>query len=137
MVSARLKMLFLLLVFAQAAHSLEEYLGRLWEVWAPARFVSELISPSDPVVGFLVINIGLFAVGLLCHFMVVRPARPGARAVIWFWVLLESANGVFHTLWAATNQAYRPGLTTALVFLVLVPLAVKETMVPRAHPATS
>src|SRR5881397_2539472 len=40
----RSKTTFLALVAAQTAHSAEEYLGRLWDVFPPARFVTGLIS---------------------------------------------------------------------------------------------
>lgn len=43
---------FGLLIAAQAAHSIEEYLGRLWEVFPPATFVSGLVSPNRDV-GFI------------------------------------------------------------------------------------
>lgn len=107
------------------------YVTRLWEVWMPAQFLTGLVSRSDPVFGFLVINVSLVALGFLCYLVVVRPARPSARAWIWFWVSLESVNGVGHTLWAATELAYRSGLVTALPFLVLVPLIAKELIISR------
>ncbi len=34
----------LLVVIAQAAHSIEEYTFRLYEIFAPARFVNSLLS---------------------------------------------------------------------------------------------
>jgi len=54
---------FLLLVILQGLHSVEEYIGKLWEVFAPAKFLSGLVS-SDLEIGFLIINIGLFIFGL-------------------------------------------------------------------------
>ena len=63
---ARLKLLFLLLVLSQVAHSAEEYFGRLWEVVAPARFLSSLIYPPDPHIGFLIANIGLVLLEFWC-----------------------------------------------------------------------
>ena len=47
--------LFLLLIVAQALHSIEEYAFALWEVLAPARFVSGLVSENLSV-GFAVAN---------------------------------------------------------------------------------
>jgi len=38
---------------AQAAHSIEEYAGRLWESFPPARLVSGLVSP-DLERGFII-----------------------------------------------------------------------------------
>jgi hypothetical protein len=43
-VSRRSRPLFLFLVIAQMAHSVEEYATRLYEVFAPARLVSGLAS---------------------------------------------------------------------------------------------
>ena len=37
---------FWLLILAQAAHSIEEYVGRLYDVFPPARVVSGLISAA-------------------------------------------------------------------------------------------
>ncbi len=49
-------------VLAQAAHSAEEYVGRLWESFPPARFVSGLVS-DDLERGFLLANVLLVAFG--------------------------------------------------------------------------
>lgn len=54
----RVKIAFLLLVLAQALHSLEEYFGKLWEMFLPARFLSSTIS-DNPETGFPIINISL------------------------------------------------------------------------------
>ena len=42
------QLVFLLLILAQAAHSIEEYVSKLYEVFAPARFVSSLVSNVSP-----------------------------------------------------------------------------------------
>lgn len=52
---SRVKVAFSALVLAQFAHSTEEYVGRLWESFLPARFLAGLIS-SDHEPGFIVIN---------------------------------------------------------------------------------
>jgi len=54
---------FLALVVAQAAHSIEEYIFRLFDVFAPARFVSSLVS-TNLGVGFAVANAALVLFGL-------------------------------------------------------------------------
>ena len=64
---------FLFLILAQAAHSVEEYATRLYEVLAPARFVSSLVS-SDLALGFFIVNAALVTFGLWCW------AFPCARA---------------------------------------------------------
>ena len=103
---------FLALVLTQAGHSVEEYRNRLYEVLAPARAVSGLISP-DRRVGFVIFNAGLVAFGLWCWLGPVRRGRPSARALAWAWAILEAANGTVHVLWALSAGAYRPGLYTA------------------------
>lgn len=109
---------FLALILAQAAHSIEEYSHRLYDVLAPARFVSGLFS-SDLRVGFVIFNALLVAFGLGCFF---GPVLRGARSAIglaWFWVGLEFLNGCAHITWAAAAGAYRPGLATAPLLVAL------------------
>jgi len=103
---------FLLLVLAQAAHSGEEYAGRLYDVLAPARYVSGLVS-EDRRIGFLIFNGALVAFGLWCVLGPVRRGAPVARPLAWFWVVLEIGNSLAHAAWAAAAGAYRPGLATA------------------------
>ena len=104
--------LFLALVLAQAGHSVEEYSARLYDVLVPARLVSDFLS-SDRRIGFAVFNVSLVAFGLWCYFGPVRHARPSARALAWFWVVLEFLNGAAHIGWALSAGSYRPGLATA------------------------
>ena len=59
--SPRSRWAFLVLILAQTAHSTEEYVFRLFDVFAPARFVSSLVS-DDLVVGFALVNAGLVLV---------------------------------------------------------------------------
>jgi hypothetical protein len=114
----RLETNFLALVVVQAAHSVEEYLGRLWEVFPPAIFVTGLIS-KDRQLGFLVINITLVAFGLWCFFWPVRRRWPSARLLIGAWVVIELINGVGHPLWSIQQRGYTPGVITAPLLLVL------------------
>ena len=109
---------FLGLVVAQAAHSLEEYSTRLYEVLAPARFVSGLVF-EDRRIGFVIFNVSLAAFGLWCFLGPVwRGGRAGV-ALAWFWVVLELANGLAHVGWAVSAREYRPGLLTAPVLLAM------------------
>lgn len=109
---------FLALVLAQAAHSIEEYVFRLYDVFAPARFISGLIS-EDLAVGFAIFNAGLVLFGLLCYVAWVRPGRPAAQAFAWFWILIELINGVGHPAIALARGGYFPGVFTAPVLLAL------------------
>ena len=109
---------FLLLVFAQALHSIEEYIGRLWEIFPPATFLCGLVS-DDLHFGFLVINIGLFVLGILFWLFLVKPDRLGAYLVIWFWIVIELTNGVIHPIWSIMERSYTPGVITAPLLFVL------------------
>lgn len=106
------------LVLAQAAHSAEEYAGRLWESFPPARFLTGLVS-SNLEVGFLVLNVSLVAFGLWCFIWPVQRQWPSARALAWFWVGLELINGVGHGIWSARQGGYTPGLATAPLLFVI------------------
>jgi hypothetical protein len=107
---------FLLLVLAQALHSLEEYAFRLYDVLAPARYVSGLLG-VDRQIGFVIVNTALVLFGLWCWFARVRPGRRGWRGLAWFWALLEIANGCAHLALAVMAGGYFPGLATAPLLL--------------------
>ncbi len=49
------RILFLALILTQAGHSIEEYSTRLYDVLAPARFVSSFFS-DDRSIGFAIFN---------------------------------------------------------------------------------
>ncbi|MGZ8282591.1 MAG: HXXEE domain-containing protein [Allosphingosinicella sp.] len=110
--------LFLLLILAQAAHSAEEYVFRLYDRLAPARYVSELLGVERSL-GFAISNSVLVLVGLLCWLVFVRPQRRPARGIAWFWAVLEIANGLGHILLASAAGGYFPGLATAPLLLGL------------------
>jgi hypothetical protein len=106
------------LVLAQAAHSVEEYLGRLWESFPPAAFLTGLIA-ADRQVGFLVINVGLVLFGLWCLLVPVRRNWRVAAGLMWFWIILESINGIGHPVWSLVQHGYTPGALTAPLLLGL------------------
>jgi hypothetical protein len=116
--SGRARLAFAALVAAQAAHSIEEYAGRLWESFPPARFLTGLVS-SDLETGFLIINIGLVAFGVWCLLWPVRRGWPSARTLASVWVVLQTINGVGHPLWSLRNGGYTPGVATAPILLIL------------------
>jgi hypothetical protein len=109
---------FLALILAQAAHSIEEYSHRLYDVLAPARFVSSLFS-SDLRTSFVIFNALLVAFGLGCFFGPVLRSARSAVGLAWFWVVLEFLNGCAHMTWAASAGAYRPGLATAPILVAI------------------
>lgn len=137
---SRTHVVFLALVVAQAAHSIEEYAGRLWEVFPPAAFLTGLIS-SNHEIGFLVANIGLALFGIWAFLWPVRGRWPSAVPLMWVWITIELINGIGHPAWAIVQRSYTPGLITAPVLLVLALLLLKElrskttrTGGPTAHP---
>jgi hypothetical protein len=114
----RTRALFGCLVLAQAAHSVEEYAGRLWETFPPARFMSGLVS-SDPERGFLILNVVLVAFGVWCFLWPVSRGWPGAPHVLAGWATVEAINGIGHPLWALWKGGYTPGVATAPLLLAL------------------
>ena len=109
---------FLALVVAQAAHSVEEYLGRLYDVFPPARFVAGLIS-QDRERGFILFNVALVTFGVWCFVGPVRRNLSAATPLAWLWVAIELINGVGHPLWSLRVLRYTPGVATAPVLLIL------------------
>jgi hypothetical protein len=114
----RSKATFLALVAVQTAHSVEEYLGRLWDVFPPARFVTGLIS-DDRRFGFIVFNVALISFGIWCFFWSVLRRWSSAIAFMSFWVVIELINGMGHILWSVQAGGYTPGVITAPLLLVL------------------
>ena len=107
---------FLALLVAQAAHSIEEYFFRLFDVFAPAGFVSGLVS-TNQAVGFVVANAALVLFGLWCYFARVRRGHPSGPVFAWFWAVLEFANGIGHSVLALSRGGYFPGVVTAPALL--------------------
>ncbi len=115
---SRIKVAFGALVFTQIAHSIEEYVGRLWESFPPARFLTGMIS-SDREFGFIAINSALVAFGLWCLLFPVRRDWPSAARFTWFWIVIETINGVGHPAWTLREGGYTPGVLTAPILLLI------------------
>jgi hypothetical protein len=124
------QLLFGLLILAQAAHSLEEYFGRLWESFPPAYFLTGVVS-QDREFGFLVINVALVTFGTWCYLVPVLRRWPSAAGITLGWSLLELVNGVGHPLWSLRQGGYTPGVATAPVLLVLSLLLLAQRRTPR------
>ena len=122
---SRFQLTFGALVLAQAAHSIEEYVGRLWKSFPPARFLAGLVSP-DFERGFIVINVCLVAFGLWCLIWPVRRGWTVAVPLAWFWIVIETINGIGHPVWSLRNGGYTPGLITAPVLLFLALYLARE-----------
>jgi hypothetical protein len=114
----RFQLSFLALVVIQAAHSVEEYVGRLYEVFPPARAVSGLIS-ADLERGFVIFNVALVTFGLCCFIWPVRRQWPAAIPLAWLWVVIELINGIGHPLWTLAEWKYTPGVITSPFLLML------------------
>jgi hypothetical protein len=108
----RTRTAFPVLIAVQAVHSVEEYVFRLYDVLPPARYVADSFGVARPL-GFAVANIALVGFGLWCWLARVGPGRGAARALAWFWALLELANGFGHIGLAIAAGGYFPGLATA------------------------
>lgn len=131
---ASLRTTFLLLVLAQAAHSLEEYAFRLYDVFAPARFISGLFTENLQL-GFAVVNACLVVFGIWCYVARVRPGHPSATLWMWPWVVVEAINGVVHPAMAILRREYFPGAATAPLLLALS-LLLASRLVRHTEPSS-
>ncbi len=114
----RIRIVFLALIVAQAAHSIEEYTFALYDVLPMARFASVLVS-ADLATGFAVLNTAIVAFGVWCSAIPIRSGWASARALAWVWVVVELGNGVGHPALALRAGSYFPGVGTAPFLLVL------------------
>jgi hypothetical protein len=89
-------LIFFCLTLAQDAHSIKEYVTKPYEVFAPARSLSSLVS-DDLDVRFLVVNAALVTFGLWCWTTPVSSGWRAAHGLTWFWTILELGNGVGHS----------------------------------------
>jgi Protein of unknown function with HXXEE motif len=123
----RAQLVFLCLILSQGAHSIEEYVTKLYEVFAAARFVSSLVS-QNLALGFLIVNAALVTFGLWCWAIPVRSGWQVARGLMWFWTILELGNGVGHSTIALSRGGYFSGVATAPLLLFFAGwLAVLQT----------
>ena len=107
---------FFVLVILQAIHSGEEFIFRLYERFPPMRFVYQN-APHLAKPAFVISNVLLILIGLICFFYWVQPDRHGATVVVWIWIVTESLNVVAHIVWAVLIGGYNPGLVTGLLFV--------------------
>jgi hypothetical protein len=131
----RLRATFLALIAAQTVHSVEEYRGRLFDVFPPARLVTSAIS-TDRERGFLIINVALIAFGVCCALGPVRRRGPAAAPYIWCWAALELMNGAGHTVWSIAERRYTPGIATAPALIAISLALAWQLRAQRATPAS-
>ena len=115
---SRLQVTFCALILAQAAHSIEEYFGHLWDLFPPARFLTGLVS-SNLERGFILLNVLLLAFGAWCFLWPVRRGWRVAVPLAWLWAVIEIINGIVHPLWSLREGGYTAGLATAPILLLL------------------
>src|SRR4051812_36812405 len=117
--SKKIRAAFLMLIVLQALHSTEEFIFKFYDVFPPMvvlyRDHRQLARPA-----FVVFNVLLFSVGLICLCYWVSPGRRGARTVVWVWVGGETLNVVAHSAWAILIAGYNPGLVTGIMFVPLL-----------------
>jgi len=109
--NVRTKAAFLAMVVLQAAHSVEEIIFKFHEAFPPMQSIYRR-APSLAQPAFVLFNSVLILSALLCFFHWVRPARAGARAVLWVWVGIQLATVAAHVVWLALAGGYHPGLAT-------------------------
>jgi hypothetical protein len=114
----RLDSTFAALIGVQAVHSIEEYLGRLYVVFPPARLVSGLVT-RDPQFGFIILNVALVLFGIWCLLWPIRRRWKSAGRFVWLWIVVEVVNGVVHPMWSLIQWHYTPGVATAPILLAL------------------
>jgi uncharacterized membrane protein HdeD (DUF308 family) len=102
---------------AQAAHSVEEHVGQLWESFPPARFLTGLVA-QDRERAFLVLNVLIVVFGVWCFLWPFRRQWPSAVTFGWGWVIVEVVNGIGHPLWSLREGRYSPGVATAPILLI-------------------
>ena len=118
---------FLCLVATQGLHSIEEFCGRIWENFPPATVLCNAVS-GDPVIGFLIINIGLFVFGITAWYFVIGTRSVFARSVLWFWIAIELINGIGHPFWSFIQGGYTAGVATSPLLLIFALLLVKTSL---------
>jgi uncharacterized protein with HXXEE motif len=114
----RFQLTFGALVLAQVAHSIEEYVSRLWESFPPALLLAGLISP-DLRKNFLLLNILFVGFGVWCYVWPVRRQWKAAIGLAWLWAGIELVNGIGHSLWSLWRFGYSPGVITAPLLVIL------------------
>ena len=119
------RLVFLLLVLLQAAHSFEEYSTGLYDTFEYIQSITELVA-GDRARGFAILNSAFVVFGLWCYLVPIRRGWPSARGWAWLWVVIELFNGILHPGLALSSGGYFPGVITApLLFVVAAWLAVR------------
>jgi len=117
------KITFLILVLLQGLHSIEEYIGKLWDVFPLAKYLTSLFSENHRT-GFLIANIGIFIIGIICWILLYSQIELFISKLLWIFIVIEIINGLGHSLWSLYQNDYTPGIITApLLFITALYLA--------------
>jgi len=130
--NSRYKIYFLALVLFQGLHSIEEYIGEIWVIFTPAKFLTGLISENNEQ-GFIIANIMFFFFGIWCWLCPINQNKTYARTLVWIWVVIEMINGTGHSIVALNNRAYFPGVITALFLLPISLYLLRFLLVPNFY----
>ncbi|MDH3641344.1 MAG: HXXEE domain-containing protein [Gammaproteobacteria bacterium] len=110
--------LFATLVVCQAAHSLEETVGGLYDLLPYISWMDGVV-PGGAFVFFVTVNTLFVLFGCWCYFGRVRTAAPSAGFFVTLWAVIEILNGIAHPGWSLLAGVYIPGTLTAPVLLVV------------------
>ena len=133
---SRVQRTFGILILVQAAHSVEEYVGHLWESFPPARLLASLVS-SNLERAFVLLNVLLLAFGVWCLLWPVRRGWPAGIVLCWLWTAGEIVNGIVHAVWSIHQGGYTPGLATAPALLVVAGYLAYQLRHLNAPPAVA
>lgn len=120
---------FLLLVCLQAAHSAEETAFGLYDLLPYFRWMGAGALPA-----FATGNVLFVALGVWCHRRRIRPWAASAEAWLWFWCIVELANGILHPGWTLLAGRYVPGTATAPLLLAVSAHLISRLVSQRASP---
>jgi hypothetical protein len=126
----RLGRAFWLLGLAQAAHSIEEMISRLYDFMWVATERLGLPRMGMTATSFAVVNMAIIAF-LLGVAPFVSARRPWAVAVAWAAAIVEILNGIGHLTGALIFRGYVPGAATAPLLVaagVALLVALRQTV---------
>jgi len=126
----RLGRAFWLLGLAQAAHSIEEMISRLYDFMWVATERLGLPRMGMTATSFAAVNMAIIAF-LLGVAPFVSARRPWAVAVAWAAAIVEILNGIGHLTGALIFRGYVPGAATAPLLVaagVALLVALRQTV---------
>ncbi len=74
--------------------------------------------PDNRHEAFVILNILIVTFGIWCFLWPIRRDWPSAYAIALIWAIVETLNGIGHSLWSIDNWSYTPGVATAPLLIV-------------------